>query len=47
MRLDIIVIFNKLRIHLDNENFTTFITLLKVYKYRVLLFNLINNLAIY
>ena len=47
MRLDIITIFNKLRIHFDNKDFTTFITSLEIYKYRVLSFNLINNLAIY
>ena len=32
-RLDIIAAFNKLRIYLDSENFTTFIISLKVYKY--------------
>ena len=46
-RLDIIVAFNKLYIYPDSENFTTFIISLKVYKYRVLLFNLINDLVTY
>ena len=47
MRFDIIIIFNKFRMHLDNEDFITFIISLRVYKYRVLLFNLINDLIIY
>ena len=44
IKLNIIVVFNKLRMHFDNENYTIFITILNVYKYRVLLFNLINKL---
>ena len=43
-RLDIIITFNKLRIHPDSEDFIIFIIILRAYKYRVLLFNLINNL---
>ena len=47
MRFDIIIIFNKFRINFDNENFTIFIILFNVYKYRMLLFNFINNFTIY
>ena len=46
-RLDIIAIFNKLRIHLESEDFIIFVIFLEVYKYKVLLFDLINDLAIY
>ena len=46
-RLDIITAFNKLRIHPESEDFTTFITSLGVYKYRVLLFGLTNGPASY
>ena len=42
-RLNIIVVFNKLRIYLDSEDFTIFIIFLDIYKYRVLLFELINK----
>ena len=45
IKLNIIVIFNKFRMHFDNENYTTFITILNVYKYRVLSFNLINEFS--
>ena len=44
IRLNIIVAFNKLCMHLDSENYTTFITTLSAYKYRVLSFDLINEL---
>ena len=44
IRLNIIIVFNKLRMHFDNKNYITFITILSAYKYRVLLFELINNL---
>ena len=44
IRLNIIIVFNKLRMHLDNENYTIFITILNAYKYRVLSFDLINEL---
>ena len=47
IRLNIIVIFNKFRMHLDSENFITFIIFFKTYKYRILLFELTNNFAIY
>ena len=43
IKLNIIVVFNKFRIYFDNKNFTTFIIFLRVYKYRIFLFELINN----
>ena len=46
-RLNIIAIFNKLRMHLESEDYITFVTFLGVYKYRVLLFDLINESTIY
>ena len=46
-RLDIIAAFNKLRIHPDSEDFTTFVTSLGAYKYRVLPFGLTNGPATY
>ena len=46
-RLNIITAFNKLRMHSNNENFITFVTFLKVYKYHVLSFELINDSIIY
>ena len=45
IKLNIITVFNKFRMHLDNENYTTFITALNAYKYRVLSFELINELS--
>ena len=42
-RLNIIATFNKLRINLSSENLTIFITTLRTYKYRVLLFELTNK----
>ena len=45
IKLNIIAVFNKLRMHFDNENYTIFITILNVYKYRVLSFDLINELS--
>ena len=47
IRLDIIAAFNKLRMHSESENFTTFVISLKIYKYRVLSFDLINESTIY
>jgi len=44
-RLDIIIAFNKLRMSSKSENLTTFVTFFDVYKYRVMLFKLINELA--
>ena len=42
-RLNIISAFNKLRMHLDSENYTIFITALEAYKYKVLSFELTNE----
>jgi len=42
-RLNIISAFNKLRMHPDSENYTTFITALEAYKYKVLSFGLTNE----
>jgi len=42
-RLNIISAFNKLRMHLDNENYITFITALEAYKYKMLSFELTNE----
>ena len=47
IKLNIIVVFNKLRMHFDNENYTAFITILNVYKYRVFSFNLINDFSLF
>ncbi len=44
-RLDIIITFNKLHMSLKSENLTTFVTFFDVYKYRIMLFKLINELA--
>ena len=41
-RLNIISAFNKLWMHFDSENYITFITALKAYKYKMLSFKLIN-----
>ena len=45
IKFDIIAAFNKLRMHLNSEELTTFCTLIRVYKYHVLPFDLINGLA--
>ncbi len=45
--LNIIVAFNKLRMHSDNEDLTIFITFFDSYKYHVMLFELINELMFY
>jgi len=42
-RLNIISAFNKLRMHLDSENYTIFITALEAYKYKMLSFKLTNE----
>ncbi len=47
IKLNIIVAFNKLRMHSNSENYITFVISMKVYKYHVLLFDLINELASY
>ena len=46
-RLNIIIVFNKLRMYSNNENFIIFVISLKAYKYRVLLFELTNDSIIY
>ena len=46
-RLNIIIAFNKLRMHSNNENFITFVTSLETYKYRMLSFESTNDLIIY
>ena len=43
IKLNIIIVFNKLSMHFDKENYTTFITTLNDYKYRVFSFELIND----
>ena len=43
MKLNIIAIFNKFRMHSKNKNLITFICSLKVYKYYILSFNLTND----
>jgi len=42
-RLNIISTFNKLQMHFNNKNYLTFIIALKVYKYKMLSFKLINE----
>ena len=46
-KLNVIAIFNKLRINSESEDFITFITFLNFYKYKMLFFNLINDLINY
>ena len=43
IRLDVILAFNKLRMHLDNKNYIIFIIALEIYKSKMLSFELINN----
>ncbi len=45
--LNIIVAFNKLHMHLDNEDLNIFIIFFDSYKYHVMLFELINESAFY
>ncbi len=45
--LNIIITFNKLCMSSENENLTTFVTFFNVYKYRVMLFELINELTFF
>ncbi len=47
IRLNIIVIFNKLRMHSNSEDLTIFITSFDFYKYHVMSFKLINDLTFY
>ena len=46
-KLNIIVVFNKLRMHSNSENLIIFITFMKIYKYYILSFNLTNESASY
>ncbi len=46
-QLDIIAAFNKLQMSSESENLTTFVTFFNVYKYRVMLFKLINESAFF
>ncbi len=46
-QLNIIITFNKLCMSSESENLTTFITFFDVYKYKVMLFELINELAFF
>ncbi len=45
--LNIIVMFNKLRMHSNNEDLTIFIIFFNLYKYHVMLFELINESTFY
>ncbi len=47
IRLNIISVFNKLWMHLNNENYITFITALEAYKYKILSFKLTNKLIFF
>jgi len=46
-KLNIISAFNKLQMHLNNENYIIFITALEAYKYRMLSFKLTNELIFF
>ena len=46
-RLNIIIAFNKLRMHLNNKDFITFVTSFEAYKYHVLSFELTNDSITY
>ncbi len=46
-QLNIIITFNKLQIHSDNEDLTIFIIFFNLYKYHVMLFELINESTFY
>ncbi len=46
-RLNIIITFNKLRMHSDNKDLTIFIIFFNLYKYHVMLFKLINESTFY
>ena len=45
IKFDIITVFNKLWMHSDSEELMTFCTLMREYKYCILLFDLINGLT--
>ncbi len=46
-QLNIITAFNKLQMSSESENLTTFVTFFNIYKYRVMLFELINEPAFF
>ncbi len=46
-QLNIIAAFNKLRMSSESENLTTFVTFFNIYKYKVMLFELINESAFF
>ncbi len=46
-QFNIIIMFNKLRMSSESEDLTTFVTFFNVYKYRVMLFELINESAFF
>jgi len=46
-QLNIIVAFNKLRMSSESEDLTTFVTFFNIYKYKVMLFKLINEFAFF
>ncbi len=46
-QLDIIITFNKLHMSSESENLTTFVTFFDIYKYKIMLFELINELAFF
>ncbi len=46
-QLNIIAAFNKLHMSSESENLTTFVTFFNVYKYKVMLFKLINKLTFF
>ena len=45
--LNIIIVFNKLRMSSESKNLTTFVTFFNIYKYRIMLFELINESAFF
>ncbi len=45
--LNIIAAFNKLQMSSESENLTTFVTFFNIYKYRIMLFELINESAFF
>ncbi len=46
-QLNIIIAFNKLHMSSESEDLTTFVTFFNIYKYRVMLFKLINESAFF
>jgi hypothetical protein len=47
IQLNIILTFNKLQMHSDNENYTIFIITLETYKSKMLFFELINDSVLF